>query len=160
MGEIIATIQQEQNDHPDLTEEQTSSFREWPVPEKLTVAMRISYILYNYGDKFRPEDFPISSAATRILLNYITSVLPDLDVYGVSQMTMEQLFVRFLYEDWDPRFHRIKALDAKDKEAWVKEVTTGSMSLRPSARSTRSGQSRRRRSGLRKNGVLLMDEKT
>ncbi|MFQ9152430.1 MAG: hypothetical protein ACLR6B_13980 [Blautia sp.] len=87
---------------------------------KTTVAMhRISYILYNYEDRFRPEDFYIIGS-NRILLNYITSVLPDLDVYGVSQMTMEQLFVRFLYEDWDPRFHRIKALDAKEREAWVK----------------------------------------
>ena len=36
-----------------------------------------------------------------MLLNYITGVLPELNVYGVSQMTMEQLFVRLLYEDWD-----------------------------------------------------------
>ena len=50
---------------------------------------------------FRPQDFYIIGS-NRILLNYITSVLPDLDVYGVSQMTMEQLFVRLLYEDWDP----------------------------------------------------------
>ena len=27
-----------------------------------------------------------------MLLNYITGVLPELNVYGVSQMTMEQLF--------------------------------------------------------------------
>ena len=36
-----------------------------------------------------------------MLLNYITGVLPELNVYGVSLMTMEQLFVRLLYEDWD-----------------------------------------------------------
>ena len=35
------------------------------------------------------------------MLEYITGVLPDLDVYGIRQMTMEQLFVRLLYEDWD-----------------------------------------------------------
>ena len=39
--------------------------------------------------------------SNRILLEYITGVLPDLDVYGIRQMTMEQLFVRLLYEDWD-----------------------------------------------------------
>ena len=35
-------------------------------------------------------------------------VLPDLDVYGVKQMTIEQLFVRLLYEDWDEKKSRIK----------------------------------------------------
>lgn len=39
--------------------------------------------------------------SNQVLLNYITGVLPELNVYGVSQMTMEQLFVRLLYEDWD-----------------------------------------------------------
>lgn len=40
---------------------------------------RISYILYNYEEDFRPEDFYIIGS-NRILLNYITSVLPELDV--------------------------------------------------------------------------------
>ena len=52
--------------------------------------------------------------SNRILLNYITGILPDLDVYGVSQMTMEQLFTRLLYEDWDDRKYTIKKLDRED----------------------------------------------
>ena len=68
---------------------------------KTTVAMhRISYILYNYEQEFASEDFYIVGS-NQVLLNYITGVLPELNVYGVSQMTMEQLFVRLLYEDWD-----------------------------------------------------------
>lgn len=55
---------------------------------------RISYILYNYADDFRPEDFYIIGS-NHILLNYITSVLPELDVYGIKQMTMEQLLQGF-----------------------------------------------------------------
>ena len=61
---------------------------------------RISYILYNYEKDFKPDDFYIVGS-NKILLNYITSVLPDLDVNGVRQMTMEELFVRLLYEDFD-----------------------------------------------------------
>ena len=58
---------------------------------KTTVAMhRISYILYNFDKDFKPEDFYIIGS-NRILLNYITGVLPELDVHGVRQMTMEQL---------------------------------------------------------------------
>ena len=61
---------------------------------------RISYILYNYEKDFKPADFYIVGS-NKLLLNYITSVLPDLDVNGVRQMTMEELFVRLMYEDWD-----------------------------------------------------------
>lgn len=61
---------------------------------------RISYILYNYEKDFKPADFYIVGS-NKLLLNYITSVLPDLDVNGVRQMTMEELFVRLMYEDLD-----------------------------------------------------------
>ena len=47
-----------------------------------------------------------------ILLNYITSVLPDLDVYGIKQMTMEQLFIRLLYEDWDEKTYSVKGQES------------------------------------------------
>ena len=87
---------------------------------KTTVAMhRISYILYNYKETFRPEDFYIIGS-NGLLLNYITSVLPDLDVYGVSQMTMEQLFVRLLYEDWDEEKYQIRQVDKEDKNITLK----------------------------------------
>ena len=58
--------------------------------------------------------------SNRILLNYITSVLPDLDVYGVSQMTMEQLFVRLLYEAWDNGRDTIAPLDKTDRQAVIR----------------------------------------
>ena len=48
---------------------------------------RISFILYNYAERFKPDDFYIVGS-NRILLDYITGVLPDLDVHGVRQMTM------------------------------------------------------------------------
>ena len=54
------------------------------------------------------------------MLNYITSVLPDLDVYGVSQMTMEQLFVRLLYEEWDGEKYQIIPADKNDKSSCLK----------------------------------------
>lgn len=34
-------------------------------------------------------------------------MLPELDVYGIKQMTMEQLFTRLLYEDWDDKKYSI-----------------------------------------------------
>lgn len=101
LGEIIATIQKEQNDIIRKTPYHNIIVQGVAGSGKTTVAMhRISFILYNYAERFRPEDFYIVGS-NRILLEYITGVLPDLDVYGIRQMTMEQLFVRLLYEDWD-----------------------------------------------------------
>lgn len=101
LGEIIATIQKEQNDIIRKTPYHNIIVQGVAGSGKTTVAMhRISFILYNYAERFQPEDFYIVGS-NRILLEYITGVLPDLDVYGIRQMTMEQLFVRLLYEDWD-----------------------------------------------------------
>ncbi len=108
LGEIVATIQKEQNEIIRLTPYRNLIVQGVAGSGKTTVAMhRISYILYNYAEHFRPEDFYIVGS-NQILLNYITGVLPELDVHGVRQMTMEQLFTRLLYEEWDERKHRLR----------------------------------------------------
>lgn len=108
LGEIIATIQQEQNEVIRKKPQHNVIIQGAAGSGKTTVAMhRISYILYNYDLEFKPEDFYVIGS-NQVLLNYITGVLPELNVYGVSQMTMEQLFVRLLYEDWDPKKYSVK----------------------------------------------------
>lgn len=107
LGEIIATIQKEQNDIIRKSPYHNMIVQGVAGSGKTTVAMhRISYILYNYQERFKPDDFYIVGS-NRILLEYITGVLPDLDVYGIRQMTMEQLFVRLLYEDWDEKKYTV-----------------------------------------------------
>ena len=107
LGEIIATIQKEQNEIIRKSPYRNIIVQGVAGSGKTTVAMhRISYILYNYTEDFKPDDFYIVGS-NRILLNYITGVLPDLDVYGIRQMTMEELFVRLLYEDWNEKKYRI-----------------------------------------------------
>lgn len=104
LGEIIATIQQEQNEVIRKKPQHNLIIQGAAGSGKTTVAMhRISYILYNYELEFAPEDFYIIGS-NQVLLNYITGVLPELNVYGVRQMTMEQLFARLLYEDWDRKY--------------------------------------------------------
>ncbi|HKL79382.1 MAG TPA: 3'-5' exonuclease [Mobilitalea sp.] len=101
LGEIIATIQKEQNQiirdkpfHSVIVQGVAGS-------GKTTVAMhRISYILYNYKDKFRPDEFYIIGS-NKMLLNYITGVLPNLDVYNVNQLTMQEFFLLLLEGDFD-----------------------------------------------------------
>lgn len=120
LGEIIATIQKEQNMIIRRSPKTNMIVQGCAGSGKTTVAMhRISYILYNYEDEFRPEDLYIIGS-NKILLNYITSVLPDLDVYGIAQMTMEELFVRLLYEDWDKHKYTIRPLDKQDEVICVK----------------------------------------
>ncbi len=120
LGEIVATIQREQNEIIRKSPFHNMIVQGAAGAGKTTVAMhRISYILYNYEERFKPDDFYIVGS-NHILLNYITSVLPDLDVEGVRQMTMEELFVRLLYEDWDDKKYRIKGLDKSNAAEMVK----------------------------------------
>ena len=120
LGEIIATIQKEQNEIIRKSPYHNIIVQGVAGSGKTTVAMhRISYILYNYKERFKPEDFYVIGS-NRILLNYITGVLPDLDVYGIKQMTMEQLFVRLLYEDWDEKKYRIGSFNQADAGNIVK----------------------------------------
>ncbi len=120
LGEIIATIQKEQNRIIRRSPRTNMIVQGAAGSGKTTVAMhRISYILYNYADEFHPEDFYIIGS-NRILLNYIMGVLPELDVYGARQMTMEQLFIRLLYEDWDADKYAVRSVDKNDVRNSVK----------------------------------------
>lgn len=127
LGEIVATIQKEQNEIIRKSPYHNVIVQGVAGSGKTTVAMhRISFILYNYQERFRPEDFYIVGS-NRILLNYITGVLPDLDVYGVRQMTMEQLFIRLLYEDWDDKKYKVKSVSGsrniiKGTEQWYLDL--------------------------------------
>ncbi len=100
LGEIISTIQKEQN----------AIIRESPFANlivqgvagsgKTTVAMhRISYLLFNYKERFVSNEFCIVGS-NDLLLNYITSGLPELDVPDIKHMRMEQLLIRLCEKDW------------------------------------------------------------
>lgn len=124
LGEIVATIQKEQNEIIRKSPYHNIIVQGVAGSGKTTVAMhRISYILYNYKERFKPDDFYIVGS-NRMLLTYITGVLPDLDVYGVRQMTMEQLFIRLLYEDWEEGKYQVKSLDKNGKKEIIKGSKT------------------------------------
>lgn len=130
LGEIIATIQKEQNDIIRKSPYHNIIVQGVAGSGKTTVAMhRISFILYNYPERFKPVDFYIVGS-NRILLNYITGVLPDLDVYGIRQMTMEQLFVRLLYEDWDEKKYGIKRGSQSSNQGSIKGTSEWFLDLK------------------------------
>lgn len=122
LSEIIATIQQEQNEVIRINPHHNVLIQGSAGSGKTTVAMhRISYILYNYEREFDPRDFYIVGS-NRLLLNYITGVLPDLDVYDIPQLTMEELFVKLLYEEWDEK-RSVRKIDKTDKNIGIKGQT-------------------------------------
>lgn len=122
LGDIIATIQKEQNKII-----RDSPFKNIIVQGvagsgKTTVALhRISYILYNYEKYFKPSEFCIVGSSD-MLLNYISSGLPELDVTHVSQMRMD-LFIPYLMgKAWKKNYKLIpdrKDADVRSKLSFV-----------------------------------------
>lgn len=100
LGEIIATIQKEQNEIIRDTPWHSVIVQGVAGSGKTTVAMhRISYLLYNFKDKLRQDEFYIIGS-NKTLLNYIVGVLPNLDVYHTHQLTMTELFLQILDDDF------------------------------------------------------------
>lgn len=103
LGDIIATIQKEQNE---IIRE--SPFKNILVQGvagsgKTTVAMhRISYILYNYKERFMSNEFCIIGG-NDLLLSYITSGLPELDVPDIKQKRMDVMLTHLLKKDWNKK---------------------------------------------------------
>ena len=156
LSEIIATIQQEQNEVIRKNPKHNVLIQGSAGSGKTTVAMhRISYILYNYEREFKPDGFYIVGS-NKVLLNYITGVLPDLDVYGVRQMTMEELFIRLLYEDWDQAKYKVRSFDKKEKSIGVKGTGKWFERLKSFCKKVEWEHVPRENIVLEKNGHLLM----
>lgn len=100
LGEIIATIQKEQNEIIRKTPFANIIVQGVAGSGKTTVAMhRISYLLYNYKHRFESNEYCIIGS-NDMLLNYITSGLPELDVPDIKHLRMDQLFIRLCEKDW------------------------------------------------------------
>jgi DNA helicase II / ATP-dependent DNA helicase PcrA len=87
LSEIVATIQEEQNEiiradlnKPIIVQGAAGS-------GKTTIALhRISYFIYTYADKFSPDQLMIL-APNRLFIDYISEVLPELGVESILQTT-------------------------------------------------------------------------
>lgn len=158
LSEIIATIQDEQNKVIRKNPHHNVLIQGSAGSGKTTVAMhRISYILYNYEKEFKPDAFYIVGS-NKVLLNYITGVLPDLDVYGVKQMTMAELFVILLYEDWNPTINSVKITDKKDSNAAVKSTSEWFFKLEEFAKKTEWNHIPKENIALEKNNRIIMSK--
>ena len=119
LGEIIATIQQEQNLIIRRSPKTNLIVQGVAGSGKTTVAMhRISYILYNYEEDFRPEDSISLEATASAELHYQRSagtrcVRHPSDDDGAA-------FIRLLYEDWDEEKYMVHTIDRADEKNSIK----------------------------------------
>lgn len=108
LGDIIATIQKEQNEIIRANPFSNTIVQGVAGSGKTTVAMhKISYILYNYKERFTSNEFCIIGS-NDMLLNYITSGLPELDVFDMKQKRMEEMFLHLLGRDFKARNKYVK----------------------------------------------------
>lgn len=100
LGEIITTIQKEQNEIIRKSPFSNIIVQGVAGSGKTTVAMhRISYLLYNYKHRFESNEYCIVGS-NDLLLNYITGGLPELDVPDIKHLRMDQLFILLCEKDW------------------------------------------------------------
>ncbi|MCI8639248.1 MAG: ATP-binding domain-containing protein [Coprococcus sp.] len=100
LGDIIATIQKEQNEIIRDVPWKNMIVQGVAGSGKTTVALhRISYLLYNYEDKYKPSEFCIVGSSD-MLLGYIGSGLPELDVNHVKQMRTDRFLTYLMGKAW------------------------------------------------------------
>lgn len=114
LGDIIATIQKEQNEIIRANPFSNTIVQGVAGSGKTTVAMhRISYILYNYKERFTSNEFCIIGS-NDMLLNYITSGLPELDVFDMKQKRMDDMLIHLLEKDFKAKYKKTET--GKDGE--------------------------------------------
>ena len=95
---IVASIQSEQNDIIREKINKNLIVQGVAGSGKTTVALhRIAYLVYNYMDDIEPEQYLVIGP-NKFFINYISGVLPDLDVPNVKQLTYEELVQTYIQE--------------------------------------------------------------
>lgn len=97
---IVSTIQSEQNKiiREDLNK--NIVIQGVAGSGKTTVALhRIAYLAYNNKELYKPSDYMVIGP-NKFFVTYISNILPDLDVNGVCQNTLEELFENYINEHY------------------------------------------------------------
>lgn len=93
---IVATIQAEQNNIIRLPLFQNCIVQGVAGSGKTTVALhRISYLMYNYKNKIKPQEFLIISP-NEIFMSYISSILVDLDADKSNSFSLNKVILNLI----------------------------------------------------------------
>lgn len=97
---IVSTIQSEQNKIIRESMGKNLIIQGVAGSGKTTVALhRIAYLVYNNRDLFKPSDYMVIGP-NKFFVSYISSILPDLDVNGVTHNTLDELFLSYVKENF------------------------------------------------------------
>ena len=97
---IVATIQQEQNQIIREPMSKNMIIQGSAGSGKTTVALhRIAYLVYNYMASTKPDQFLVIGP-NKFFVKYISSVLPELDVDNVEQLTYDEIVRKILGIDF------------------------------------------------------------
>lgn len=95
---IISTIQSDQNKIIRETIDSNLVVQGVAGSGKTTVALhRIAYLVYNNRDRYQAKDYMVIGP-NKFFVNYISNVLPDLEVNDVAELTLEQVFEKYMGE--------------------------------------------------------------
>ena len=96
---IVSTIQKEQNDVIRRKINENIIVQGVAGSGKTTVALhKIAYLVYNYSKTINEDKFLVIGP-NPVFLKYIKTVLPDLDVSGVRQLTFEEFAKEYINEN-------------------------------------------------------------
>lgn len=97
---IVSTIQSEQNKIIREKLGENLVIQGVAGSGKTTVVLhRIAYLVYNNRDLFKSSDYMVIGP-NKFFVNYIPAILPDLDVNGVSEYTLEEVFEKYVGENY------------------------------------------------------------
>jgi len=97
---IVSTIQSEQNKIIREKLGKNMIIQGVAGSGKTTVALhRIAYLVYNNREIYKPSDYMVIGP-NKFFVNYISSILPDLDVNGVSEYTLEEVLEYYVNDKY------------------------------------------------------------
>ncbi len=97
---IVSSIQEEQNQVIRKELSENIIVQGVAGSGKTTVALhRIAYLAYNHKDKIHSNQYMVIGP-NKFFIQYISSVLPDLDVTEVPQLTYEELVKKYTQEEF------------------------------------------------------------
>ena len=97
---IVSTIQSEQNKIIREKMGKNLVIQGVAGSGKTTVALhRIAYLVYNNKHLFKASDYMVIGP-NKFFVGYISGILPDLDVNGVAEYTMDELMLKYVDEKY------------------------------------------------------------
>lgn len=116
LGEIVATIQKEQNEIIRAPIDRITLVQGVAGGGKTTIALhRLAYLMYNDSDLIRPENVMVI-APNNVFLDYISGILPDLGVEYINQTTIEDFLLERLNLPTNLKFMNKMEISAKSYE--------------------------------------------